>query len=170
MADPQTPAAPRCPRRIRLLLTVSLAANLLVAGLVAGAFIKGMPDGPRGDIARDMGFGVFDEALTREDRGHLKEAFRTAAPPREDLRRLLRQDVEALLAALRARPFDPAALDAALAVQRQRMQDRLDLGQRLMRDRLVAMSDADRQAFAQRLESALQRRESHGTHMDRPGP
>jgi hypothetical protein len=70
----------------------------------------------------------------------------------------MRADVEDLLATLRADPFDPAAAEAALAAITRRATDRLDLGRELMADRILAMSDAERLAFADRLERGLKRR------------
>ena len=173
MAEPQqdsTAGSPRPARGMKWLLVGSLALNLLVGGLVIGAVIKGPPMGSHGDMVRDMGFGAFDQALTREDRDHLREAFRKAAPARGDMRRMLRADVDAMLAALRAVPFDPAALDAALALQRQRIEQRMTLGQQLLRDRLLAMTETERAGFADRLEAALSRREKPEQGMPPGGP
>jgi uncharacterized membrane protein len=162
MAEPQHDSSAGGTRRnrgLKWLLVGSLALNLLVGGLVIGAVIKGPPPGNHGDMVRDMGFGIFDQALTREDRAHLREAFRKAAPARGDMQRMLRADVDAMMAALRAVPFDPAALDGALALQRQRIDQRMTLGQRLVRDRLLTMTEAERAGFADRLEAALSRRD-----------
>ena len=75
MTEPEAKpvAAPpaRGPRWMRIALAVSLALNLAVAGVVAGAILR---DGnPR--TRQDFGLGPLSEALTREDRRALREAF-----------------------------------------------------------------------------------------------
>jgi hypothetical protein len=70
----------------------------------------------------------------------------------------MRTDLEALLATLRASPFDPVATEEALTTVARRATDRLDLGRDLITNRILAMSDAERQAFADRLERGLKRR------------
>jgi uncharacterized membrane protein len=68
-----------------------------------------------------------------------------------------RAEFEALLATLRADPFDPAALKAALAAIESRNAERLELGRTLIETRLIEMSTTDRQRFADRLEKGLRR-------------
>jgi hypothetical protein len=64
-------------------------------------------------------------------------------------------EFETLLAALRASPFDPAALQSALAAVEARTAGRLELGRELIENRIAQMSDTDRLAFAERLEAGL---------------
>jgi hypothetical protein len=70
----------------------------------------------------------------------------------------MRADLAALLATLRAVPFDPVAAEAAMSTISRRATERLDLGRDLIADRILAMSDAERLAFADRLERGLKRR------------
>jgi hypothetical protein len=70
-------------------------------------------------------------------------------------------DLVTVLAALRADPFDPAALRTALAAVETRNAERLDLGRSLIETRLLEMSTAERQAFADRLEKGLRRGRKH---------
>ncbi len=139
---------------VKVVLALSLAVNLAVIGLAAGAFIKG---GPKGS-PRDASFGPFSEAFSREDRKALRSALAERAPEFLASRQAAQQEFTALLAVLRAQPLDPAALSAALAAIEQRNADRLHLGRGLIETRLMAMSDADRLAFADRLESGLKHR------------
>ncbi len=62
-----------------------------------------------------------------------------------------------LCRALRAEPFDPAALDRAVDALRNRGEQRIALGQRLMMERIAQMSPDERRAFADRLDEALSR-------------
>ncbi|MBC2837094.1 periplasmic heavy metal sensor [Gemmobacter straminiformis] len=140
-------------RGVRIALAVSVALNLLIVGLVAGAVLR--DGGPRGRMMGELDFGPFTEALTREDRDALRQAFVERMPDMRDMRRQMRTDFAALLAALRAEPFDPAALREVMANQSSRMQERLQIGQSLMLERLEAMSPEARAAFADRLEERL---------------
>lgn len=147
--------APSGSRWLKLALVASVALNLAVAGLVLGAWLG---DGPRKGMPRDLSFGPFSEALSDKDRRALRRdllgrlgEFRTA-------REAARAEFADLLTALRADPFDPDALKMALAAIETRTADRLELGRSLIETRLVEMSAAERQAFADRLERGLQRR------------
>ena len=76
----------------------------------------------------------------------------TSGQDRRDMRREERADRAALVAALRADPFDPEALDDVAARMQARTLARLDLGQQLIRDHVLAMTPEQRRAFADRLD------------------
>lgn len=157
-ADPK-PAPTGTPRAVRVVLALSLAANLGVAGLVAGAFIA--DGGPRDRMVRDLDFGPFTEALTREDRDALRREFLRVAPDMRDMKQAMKQDFAAVMAAVRAEPFDAAALQAAVDALGKRAEGRVEIGQKLLVERLSAMSAADRAAFADRLEHRLRHGGGH---------
>lgn len=167
MADPTPSTPPAAPsgRGLKIALGLSLMLNLAVAGLVVGAVINQRAPG-RSDMVRDLGFGPYTEALSDEDRVALRRSFMREVPDLRDMRRAMRADLDDLLAVLRAEPFDPAALESVLARQNARMSERIVLGQRLLFDRVAAMTPAARAAFADRLEQVLMRRSMHG---DRDG-
>lgn len=137
-------------------LAVSVALNLAVAGLIVGVLWRGA-DGPRRDFVRDLGFGVYSEALTPQDRQALRQAFRDKMPEFRKSRNLMGKDLQGILAALRADPFDPEVLKARLASQNQRSVGQLALGQELIRDLMLNMSPEARLAFADRLEDRLRK-------------
>ena len=110
------------PLWLRVLLFASLAANLLVVGLVAGAASYG---GGRAMAAREPGFGFFEAALDKADRAALRAAFLARAEGVRTPRREMRARMESILAALRADPYDPAALEAAMAAAAARAEARL---------------------------------------------
>jgi uncharacterized membrane protein len=158
----QPPAPPPAPspdtggsRWIRIALAVSLALNLAVAGLAAGAWLR---EGHVRGMARDLSFGPFTEALSDADRRELRRALGERAKGFREARREMQADVGRLLATLRAAPFDPDAAEAALAAIATRAGDRLELGRVLLAERIRAMSEAERQAFADRLERGLKGR------------
>lgn len=152
MAGQEQGAARASGRGIRIALAVSLALNLAVAGIVGGSLLggKGRPGNP---MVRDIGFGPFTAALSPEDRATLGRAFRDEAPDMRNMRADMRQIVQAL----RATPFDEAALREAMAGMVVRGRTRLELGQRLLFDRLVAMTPEERDAFADRLQQVMER-------------
>lgn len=152
-------------RGLRIALGISVALNLLVAGLVAGAVLR--DGGPRERMLRDLEFGPFTEVLSREDRDGLRRDFLARSGGFRDMRAEMRSDFDALLGALRAEPFDIGAARAVLEAQQTRMQSRLALGQELLLERVAAMTPAARAAFADRLEERLR----HGGRGDggRPG-
>lgn len=152
------PPQPRLPARIRWLLIGSLTLNLLIIGLVAGMALRFGAGPPQMIAERSLGFGPWSGGLEREDYNALRKGFEAKG---QDLRAAARADRAAraaLVAALRAEPFDPAALDAIIAEMQQRTLERLELGQTLIRAHVLAMTPAARHAFADRLERSLKRR------------
>jgi hypothetical protein len=144
------------PRWMKVLLAVSLALNLGVLGLLGGAALRGAGDRGRPDV-RDIGFGPFSDALSPQDRQELRRAFlRDGGNPRA-MRQMMRSEVGTLLQVLRTEPLQEADLRAAFSQFQQRGQERLDLGQRLLADRIIAMSPEDRARFADRLEKVMAR-------------
>lgn len=147
---------PRPGRGLRIALAVSLALNLLVAGAVVGSMLRGGPGGGT-QAVRDLGFGPFAGALTGEDRAALRRAFLDRGPDLRQARREMRAQAEAILAALRAEPYDPADFAAALTRGTDRMAERLALGRELLAAHVDAMDDATRRAFADRLADSWRR-------------
>jgi uncharacterized membrane protein len=167
---PKTQASPvpatGAPRWMKVLLAVSLAINLGVLGLVGGAALRGAGDRGWPDV-REIGFGPFSDALSPQDRQELRRAFlQDGGNPRE-MRRVMRSEVGTLLQVLRTEPLQEAELRAAFSQFQQRGQERLDLGQRLLADRIIAMSPQDRARFADRLEQMMAR---GGPDKGRPAP
>lgn len=157
MTDAQSLAVKPASKALRIALAISVALNLAVAGLMAGAYLNhGGPAGRGGDV-RELGFGPFTEALTREERDQLRKAFLAKRPDFRQARRDMRQDLQNLLTALRAEPFDPAQLQALLDKQSQRVSQQMAAGQDLMRALLLQMTPSQRQGFAERLQKGLER-------------
>lgn len=157
---------PRASNGLKIALAVSVALNLAVVGMVAGAMMRHGPDF-RGGFVRDLGFGAYTEALTQEDRRALRKALFDRAPEIRTTRRQMRQDTQALLALLRADSFDAVAFRVRMEGQHARMERQLRLGQDVLQDFIAAMSPDDRRAFADRLEAGL-RRDGKDRGGDRP--
>lgn len=158
-ANPKLPHAPKPPFRWgRVVLFVSLALNLAVAGVVGGAVLGRFgPD--RHDIAaRDVGFGLFTEALSKDDRKALRRAYGQANPDIRADRQKMRDDLQSVLVMLRADPFDVEALRQALEAGAARITERQAQGQTIVLDHLAKLSQPERAEIADRLEESLKRR------------
>lgn len=155
----ETPDIPKKPRRwLYPVLFLSLALNLLVAGMIVGRIAS--PDGPRRadfGAARGLVGEPFLRALPEGHRHELmREVIHQSASLRES-REALRGRFQAFVAALRADPYDPDAVAALLAEQRQAALRRNDLGETLLLARLHAMNSAEREAYADALERSFRR-------------
>ena len=148
-------------RWVTVLLTVSLALNLLVAGVALGTVyrVKGSDHSKT-----PPGFGpALYRALPKEDRtalrGELSERHVRGA-------KLRSQDFSKLEAALRADPFDPSAVQSLLQQQAQSMVEMQSALQEKWLARVTAMTDAERQAYADRLQEVVKRKPHGRKHKD----
>ena len=159
MSDGKNTGAPRW---MKVTLVLSLALNLLVAGMVGGAVLRhGLrPDGHHPPGRTHIG-RAYVQALERADRRTLWREMQAGRPDGG-----AQADPDAVLRALRATPYDPDALRDIMARQRQAGLARLRRGQRLLQERLAAMNDAERAAYADRLQELVRGR-GHGPRRDR---
>lgn len=154
MNDRNTPA--RDGRLIRILLVASLALNLAVVGLAAGWALRHAGGGGGAHPSRlDMAGGPLTRALSKEDRHAIGQKMRETWHKADDGRADLRDSYDALLADLRAVPFDPARVSARMRQHRERFAVRFEMGQEVLVGHLATMSDADRRAYADRLEDRI---------------
>ena len=152
MAQDQNGKHPRMKPWLRGLLFVSLAGNLPVIGLVLGHLIG---DGPkRGHDRRDF-VTPYTRAFTEEQRRDLWRAFRRERPQQGYGGPGPAFGYAQAIALLRADSFDVAAMEALLQAQAGRAEDRRKRGHVVLARYLAQMSDADRAAFADRLETQL---------------
>ncbi|MDJ0824646.1 MAG: periplasmic heavy metal sensor [Rhodobacter sp.] len=158
MADTNPPKPRKRRRWGKVVLFVSLAFNLLVVGLIAGAILSGPRDRDRNPLLRDLGFGPYAQALPAYDKIALTRALRREAGAFRENRAVLRQQFEAFLAALRAEPYDHAEVTRLVTSQQDRIQDRQRLGRDLLLERIAAMDAAERAAYADALDKSLRRR------------
>lgn len=112
-------------RRLRIVLAVSLAANLFLVGLLVGTGL--FRDRPRGP--RHAAFSQAVEQLDPADADALRALMRTEAEqarPRVQALRAARREVEALM----SRPdYDPAAVRSAMTqvrIEETALRDNLD--------------------------------------------
>jgi uncharacterized membrane protein len=154
---------PKNGRWVKIILAVSLALNLAVVGVVAGVALKAhRQDSGRTPEVRELNFGPFTEALSRPQR---REMLRDFVSDRTRLRALRDQigiEFQAVLDAVRADPFDPAALEAALSAQSNSTVARLERGRMALQSVILGMTPEERLTYAERLERGLQRRHRDG--------
>lgn len=140
----------------RLVLILSLGLNLVILGLFGGHELSRFLHGPPPPV-RELGFGPFTRALSPEDRKALLREFMRQSKGFVEQRRQMRDDFRALIAALKADPYQPSVTAAIMARQQVRTEQWLVLGQSLLQQRLTAMSAADRSALADRLREGFDR-------------
>ena len=146
-------ADPKPKRRwMPIVLAVSLALNLLIAGIAVGTVLRlrgeGADKGP-------PGFGpALYRALPKDDRKAMRRELRGLHGKGASLRL---RDFQAMNTALRAIPFDPGAVELLLQQQAQSMADLQSMLQAQWLERITAMSDEDRQTYADRLEEVVER-------------
>lgn len=145
-------------RWARAVLFVSLALNLAVAGVVGGAALGRFGPDRHDFAARDVGFGLFSEALSKEDRKALRRAYGQANPDIRGERQKMRDDLQTVLTVLRADPFEVDTLRQALETGAARINQRHERGQSIVLDHLAKMTMPERAAVADRLEASLKRR------------
>lgn len=162
MSDQAQIRQARCPRWFRVLLGVSLALNLLVAGLAIGAALRfGGPDGMR-PPPRSMATAMI-RAMPQDHRAAMWTQTRSEDA---DNRASRAADTEAVGVALRAVPFDADALAAvlqAVGTRRAALQARI---QQAWLTQVAQMSDAERADYADRLEHMLERAQMMRHHKD----
>lgn len=153
----------------RIVLVVSLALNLAVLGAIGGWVLRhGIgPDrahGPHAARLATLG-GPLTHALDAEGRATIAAQLRAERGAHAARRAALRASFEALLADLRAQPFDPARVEARLDTQRAQVTERLATGHALLVAHLAQLSHEDRAAYADRLEDHVRRWRRHHPHM-----
>lgn len=144
----RTPAFGPLTRGWKAVIFASLAVNLGVVGLMAGAMLSG----PGGPGPRDVAFGPYTAALSKEDRKVLLDRMRAERPGTPRPHEMMAQDRRDLARILRQEPFDRAAAAALLEAQRERGDSRFRLGQQILLDRLESLPPPERRAMADRLE------------------
>lgn len=144
---------------LRIVLFLSLAANLAIVGLVAGFVLTGGPGKPPPRNPRDA-VAPYTQALTHEDRRALgRQLFAEMRKEgnRGELRARARAEYRKALAVLRAEPFDPAAFAEVLSRQTARAAARQQRGQEVLVSHVAGMSPEERAGFADRIAEALER-------------
>ncbi|ARO14160.1 hypothetical protein BVG79_00808 [Ketogulonicigenium robustum] len=147
-------------RRLRWVLFGSLTLNVLLGGVGVGAalgLLQRQHAGGPPPMMQMMSVGPLSRALSDEDRAAVMDQLRSSADGHVSGWRNMRRDSAEMLQALRAPTFDPTVFEVIFA--RQNESDIVLQGalQHALIGRLTAMSQADRTAFADRLQEAFDR-------------
>lgn len=142
-------------RGLRIALVLSLALNLAVAGLVAGAYFSG---GHKGGAQRfDLSVGPLTRAMDSESREAVRDALRDSGAFQMRDRRAIRADMDLLVQTLRAETFDEAAFRDAVTRQRRRLEEGQNAVLDAVSSQIKTLSQQERADFADRLESQMRR-------------
>jgi len=134
----------------KYLLIGSLALNVLVLGLMAGAFFKVGKVGPKFQEVSMQGPMI--RALPEEKRQMLRGSFMkrdTKSGDRRSASRKVRSDFKAALTAV---PFDPQALRDVFVAQREIRSRFIDSSDDVWIEVISGMTDAERATFANEVE------------------
>ena len=145
------------PRLLKVALLASLLVNALLAGSVYALWQRGAAapvavdsEAPRGRAA--LGPEQASRHLHDEERAKLREMFRTHRPQMGERFRATRAARGEVIEALRARPFDPARLDTALADLRTREGEAAAATHAMMGELARELDDAGRARMADGME------------------
>lgn len=142
---------------LRVVLFASLAMNLLIVGLVAGAAFRGGPfrdGGPGGREPVTPYTRAFEEDQRKDLRRALARAFVGA---RDGTRSEITLAYREALGLLRADPYDADAMRAVLRKQAELSDTRRRKGEDVLGSYLAGMTVEERRAYADRLEAEIVR-------------
>lgn len=145
------------PKGFKVLLGVSLALNLAVIGVIAGAMLRTGPDGPpnRGG-GNKMGFArPYIQALPREDRHAIFEVTRSKTKGLDRASR--RAQYQKVTDILRAETFDRTAAEAVLSLQAASTLNAQSAAQTQWMNVIEKMNVQERRSYADAIEEILKR-------------
>ncbi|MCC6008284.1 MAG: periplasmic heavy metal sensor [Rhodobacteraceae bacterium] len=140
-------------------LVISLALNLAVVGLVAGAALR-WQGGPPAETSERAGpargapvfaLGPYGRALDRDGRAEWRAMAMARSDDLARGRAALRADVAALAALLQAEHFDAEAARDLLARQRANARAQEAIAHEILLEQLAGMPAENRRALAERL-------------------
>lgn len=142
---------------IRIVLFASLAMNLLIVGLVAGAIARGGPFRDGGPGSREP-VTPYTRAFEEEQRRDLRRVLtREFVREREGgTRRGVTEAYREALDVLRSEPYDPEAMEEILRRQAELTDRRRRMGEAVLATYLAGLSMDERAAYADRLEEEIE--------------
>ena len=150
----------RTRRALPYVLGVSLAVNLLVAGLFAGAAYRHAdmmgPGGRHVPGVRDYAT-PYVQSMPEDGRRAIGKALRSGPQSKALSREARRALYTEMLVALRSEPFDPARAGQVLAAQKTAVEAVQEAAQAAWLAEVTRMDGTARRAYADALEQELQR-------------
>ncbi|WP_294225980.1 periplasmic heavy metal sensor [uncultured Shimia sp.] len=157
MTEPKSDLPTPKPRRLtRALLIGSLALNLLIIGVVGGAVISLRGHGDKRPVADRFG-SPYIKALTFDDKREVGRAIRSTYRKSDVDHRADHRLYREALTVLRASPLDETSLRDLVASLDQAGERRRVMARDVFLAKILSMSDAERVAYADRLEQVLER-------------
>ena len=139
-------------RRFRIILGISLALNLLVGGIIVGAFVFGDHRGHAPRMTHMI--GPLSHALSEEDRDAVGRKLRhtyKAQGERKVGKKAYRKEIRALADVLMADSFDAAQAQQHLEKMNTLLSGRIVRGRQVLLEQFAEMTPEARQAYAKRL-------------------
>lgn len=146
----------RTRRWTRILLIGSVALNVLIIGVVGGAAIAIKGDGDR-PAPTDRFGAAHIKALSFEDKRAVGRAIRKAYRSAEIDHHADQANYKEALAVLRSTPFDETAMVELVTRLDMASEQRRELARDVFLAQILSMTDAERAAYADRLEEVLER-------------
>lgn len=156
----QTPPPAKASRKMRWALGLSLAVNLLFVGAIGGAVYRnaGGPGLDRHHAPELRSYGTpYVRALPRKDRRALFAGLKAGNGAVRPSRSERRAQYDEMLAVLRADPFEVDAVRDILKAQGAAAYGMQTAAHIAWLDRISAMSEVERQSYADRLERELKK-------------
>ena len=150
----------RTPKRIKVVLAISLAINVLVFGAVVGAGVHGERDrkSNSGRGEDNAAIGIYGRALDRPDRRAIIQRLREGHNTRgRDIRAELGEFAREATEVLKQTPFDKEAFAEVLLRQQSLIKGRSDTMQDALVEHIASMTTEQRIAYADRLQELLDR-------------
>lgn len=153
MTDENKVASTKGPGWTRYVLIGSLALNLIILGMVGGQFLGGgRPErDPNNGVFGPVGLQPYAQGLSTRDKTLLRSGIEERRDSLRRDRRALRAQMTAFSAALSAQPFVAGDVEKVLAEQRASVGAQMAAGHEALLERVIAMTDEERAAFAEKL-------------------
>lgn len=156
-SGPTAPASSRTRRWLVPLLVASIAFNLVVVGAaLSGHFWPHHGERSGFNRSSDLMPRQFFHALDDERREELVAVFRARRPEFREEYRALRGASAALADALEREPFDPQAVQAAIAEHTRRSHRLVDLGATVVGNLAEALTAEERHALAEAIRQRIE--------------
>jgi uncharacterized membrane protein len=150
-------------RWLPIVLGLSLGANLLIVGVMAGAFLNAREGGPhRGPgVFGPTGLGIYARALSWDDRKELRKKLLSKRERLTQGRAALSNHVNALIEVLKAGELDETALRTVFDTQLGAANDQITFGQEALIAQIKSMTAQERIEFGDALiETSKKRRKT----------
>jgi uncharacterized membrane protein len=150
MNEQDKPQRNGTPRWVKIVLIVSVAANLGIVGIVGGAALRA-PEAMRNNVEAPDGVAMLARAMPPEFQRAVRRSLRDSRadlhPDRRELARLRDHFVEAL----RTEPFEINAVNRVFTSQRRMLDGLIATGHDAVIEQIEAMTLRDRENYIRRL-------------------